>query len=191
MNALAVVEQDPNLKPLIDAMAIRMADEGVPVRSIARVTRLPSEEVYEIIKDAIGRGALVEIPGDDWPAGTTRASRSPFNSTPLDNEEELKFACVRCFKATRLEAAILALLLKRSEATKQQLHTVIEQNRPTEGRDETDPKMVDVLICHLRKKLRGHGIEIETVWGLGYLIPPAGRDTAVAILTAQQITQAA
>jgi DNA-binding response OmpR family regulator len=182
MNALTVVEQDPSIRPFVEAVAIRMADEGVPVRAIARATRVPSDEVYGILRDAVARGAIVDIPKDDWPVGSNRSSRVAFNGTPLQNEEELKFACARYFKATRLEAAILALLLRRSEATKQQLHIVIEQNRPTEGREETDPKMVDVIICHLRKKLRKRDIEIETVWGIGYLITPAGRDKALAIL---------
>jgi DNA-binding response OmpR family regulator len=30
------------------------------------------------------------------------------------------------------------------------------------------PKVVDVYICHLRRKLKGSDFAIETVWGLGY-----------------------
>ena len=30
------------------------------------------------------------------------------------------------------------------------------------------PKVVDVYICHLRKKLADSGFRIETVWGQGY-----------------------
>lgn len=182
MTALSVVEQDPTLKPFADAVAIRLADEGIPVRAIARATRVPSDEVYDLLKDAVATGMLVDLPKDDWPVGSSRSSRTVFNGTSLETEDALKVACARCFKATRLEAAILALLLKRNEATKQQLHLVIEQNRPSANRDETDPKMVDVIICHLRKKLRPHSIEIETVWGIGYLIPLAGRELAIRLL---------
>jgi hypothetical protein len=183
MNALTLVELDPSCVPLLHAVAVRLADEGMPVRAIARSVRLPSEDVYEVIRDAIYRGTITEMPKDDWPIGSTRVSRNAFHGTALDNEDALKFACARYFKATRLEAAILAVMLKRSEVTKQQLHLVIEQNRPGENRDETDPKMVDVIICHLRKKLRKVDIVIETIWGIGYSISSAGRERAVAILT--------
>jgi len=33
---------------------------------------------------------------------------------------------------------------------------------------EPQPKVVDVYICHLREKLKGYGLRIETVWGQGY-----------------------
>lgn len=174
---------------------IRLADEGIPVRAIARGTRLPSAEIYEILRDAIARGAIVEMPRDDWPIGSSRGQRAAFNGTPLEDEAALQFACARCFKATRLEAAILAVLLKRNEVTKQQLHFVIEQMRPGDTRDNnrepTDPKMVDVIICHLRKKLRTPEITIKTVWGIGYLIPHADREKAMNILTHYVATEAA
>lgn len=185
----AVLADQPGFSP--DAgviagqtVAIRMADEGIPVRAIARALKISSSDVYETLRDALAAGSIVEMPKNDWPIGSQRSMRTAFNGTPLEDEEALKFACARCFKATKLEAAILAVMLRRNEVTKQQLHIVIEQNRQTEGRDETDPKMVDVLICHLRKKLKPHKIIIETVWGIGYLIPVAFRDIAVAKLSA-------
>jgi DNA-binding response OmpR family regulator len=186
MNALAqVVSASPTVPPppAAVATAIRMADEGIPVRAIARSVRLPSEEVYEILRTAIELGQLVELPKDDWPTGTSRGQRAVFNNTPLESEEMLQMACSRCFKVTRLQAALLAVLLKRREVTKAQLHLVIEQRRPTENRRPTDPKMVDVIICHLRKKLKQPEIEIKTVWGTGYRIPLVDREKAIAILT--------
>jgi DNA-binding response OmpR family regulator len=33
---------------------------------------------------------------------------------------------------------------------------------------EAEPKIVDVLVCKIRKKLRGSAYQIETVWGQGY-----------------------
>lgn len=176
------VVEEPAPDPAIVAVAVRMADEGIPIRAIARSTRVSSEEVYELLRQAIQSGTIIELPKDDWPAGSTRGTRSPFNGTPLDDEDRLKVACTRYFKATKLEAALLAVLLRRDQATKDQLHRVIEQNRPGEKRDETDPKMVDVLICHLRKKLRPHDVQVETIWGVGYAIPVPSRDKAVRAL---------
>jgi two-component system, cell cycle response regulator CtrA len=46
------------------------------------------------------------------------------------------------------------------------------------GMDEPDPKIIDVFVCKLRKKLAGYGEHhIETVWGRGYALrePPFSR----------------
>lgn len=168
--------------PASSVIAVRLADEGIPVRAIARATRLQSEDVYTILRDALASGQIVELPKDDWPPGSRRNERTAFNGTPFEDDDTLKFACALFFKVTRLEAAILGVLIKRNEVTKAQLHLVIEQNRPSEGREETDPKMVDVVICHLRKKLNPSKLVIKTVWGIGYLMPPADRDRCIKML---------
>ncbi len=166
-----------------DVVAVRLADEGIPVRAIARVVHLPSSEVYDLLRDAIASGVIVELPKDDWPPGSNRNQRGNLQGTPLEQEEALKIACTRFFKCTPLEAAILATLLRRDQATKDQLHNVVENNRPGDrAKGATDPKMVDVMICKLRKKIRPHDILIETMWGTGYLIPPRMREHCVDLL---------
>lgn len=182
---LTVVEPEPAPEPnrSIEAIVVRMADEGVPVRAIARSTTLSSAIIYNILRDAIEYGSIVELPKDDWPSGSARATRTICLPRLLDSEDALRFACARVFRATKLEAAILGVLIKRTEVTKEQLHQVIENNRANqENREPTDPKMVDVLICHLRKKLKVHGVGITTVWGTGYLIEPEIREIVVAML---------
>lgn len=176
------------LPPFNDAhrqIAVRLADEGVPVRAIARSIKVSGEDVYLMLKEAMDSGFLVELPKDDWPPGSRRDNRNALAGTIIDNEDALKFACVRLLKVTRLEAIIFAFLLKRAEATKQQLHHVIEQNRPTENREATDPKMIDVIICRLRKKLKPHDATITTVWGLGYRMEQPDREKVVALLQAE------
>lgn len=39
-----------------------------------------------------------------------------------------------------------------------------------EADDEPELKLIDVMICHLRRKLAGTGIEIVTAWGVGWSI---------------------
>src|SRR5579862_8433162 len=161
------------------AVAVRLADEGIPVRAIARVLAIPSDTIYEMLRTARDQGKLIEMPKDDWPPGSNRRARAVFTGTPLEQEEALVSACARFFKASPLEAAMLATMLRRDQITKERLHTVIEQNRPTQGQVPVDVKMVDVMICKLRKKLRAHGINVETIWGIGYLMSSADRDRTV------------
>lgn len=191
MNALtAVAEQSNALGPitLVDGatVAVRLADEGIPIRAIARALHIPSGELYEMLNDAIAVGTIVELPKDDWPVGSQRTSRTVFYGTPLEHETALVCACARTFKTSPLEAAMLALLLRRNEATKDQLHTVIEQNRPTMGKEPVDQKMVDVMICKLRKKIKPHGVTIDTMWGIGYHMTSENRERCSALLMKAQ-----
>jgi two-component system cell cycle response regulator CtrA len=165
------------------AIAIRLADEGIPIRAIARATSLPSSDIYELLRDAVATGLIVELPKDDWPPGSNRGSRVVFHGTPLEQEEALKIACARKFKTSPLEAGMLALMLRRDQVTKEQLHVVITQKS---GKEDIDQKMVDVMICKLRKKLKPFGLVIETMWGMGYLITPASRELAVQMLVSSE-----
>ncbi len=167
----------------IRPVVVRLADEGIPVSAIARACKIPASEVYEILYDAVGNGTIIEVPKADWPPGSARARRKLPSYDVLADEEQLKFLCSIVFKTTRLQSNILAVLLKRSEVTKEQLHQVIETLRDP-NRDETDLKMVDVIICHLRRKI---GIDpfkvtIKTIWGVGYRMEPDARDRAVQAL---------
>jgi len=182
MSALSVVEPHPSIASFASALAVRMADEGIPVRAIARATRLPSDQVYSALRDAIDRGLIFQIPKDDWPVGSTRETRTPQFPSALSNDDDFLFACAQAYKITRLEASVFAILLKRDMATKEQLHTASEASRPSEHRKTTEPKIVDVVICKLRKKLTPRGIIIETSWGNGYYISPENQAKALAEL---------
>ena len=132
-------------------------------------------------------GVLLEMPRDDWPPGSGRHQRSVFTGTPLEQDSALKHACARFFKASPIEAAMLGALLKKTEVTKAQLHQVIENNRPS-GRDEpTEEKIVDVMICKLRKRLKSANetYTVMTVWGSGYYIEPLVQKAILERLAAE------
>lgn len=181
MNDLALVA---DFDAPVNTVAIRLADEGVPVRAIARCLKMPCEEVYEVLKEARMSGTLIELPKDDWPVGAPRAQRSTLAGTPLANDDDLALAFARCFTVTRLESLVLALMMKRNDVTKEQIHIVIEQNRLRSDQPETDIKMVDVVICHIRRKLKKHGIAIETIWATGYRFSTVERAKVMSALLA-------
>jgi len=65
------------------------------------------------------------------------------------------------------------------------MHQIVEQRRATriDVDDETDVKIVDVVICNLRKRLKPFAIKIDTVWGCGYHLKPAFRQRAAQMLS--------
>jgi DNA-binding response OmpR family regulator len=65
---------------------------------------------------------------------------------------------------SRCEVAFIACLVKLGRATKEQL---LDACAP-----DAAIKVVDVRVSGVRKKLRPHGIEIATIWGVGYEMTP-------------------
>lgn len=71
------------------------------------------------------------------------------------------------FGLTASEAKVLTAISKGNPATKA---TLMNALYPSQIDRPDDPKIVDVFVCKLRKKLESRGIIIETVWGQGYAL---------------------
>lgn len=65
------------------------------------------------------------------------------------------------WRLTDAYAGMMALLCEREYATYDQL--AVAGNVASQG-------AVKVHICYIRKRLRPHGIEIKTLWGVGYYL---------------------
>jgi two-component system, cell cycle response regulator CtrA len=71
------------------------------------------------------------------------------------------------FRLTTHEAEVLAHLMTKQQTTKENLMNALYGLSPDGG---PQAKIIDVFICKLRKKLKPFDIEIETIWGQGYLL---------------------
>ena len=179
---------DEVLTPALDALASRAAEEGVPVAAIARILSSPFAAVMASLQHAVSLGTLIELPRSDWPPNSLKHQRLPAWTAGL-NYADLMFLCRTGFRLTNLEAALMITLLKHERCDKMKLHNVVEQQRFARSSqpnsiDPSDPKMVDVMICKLRKKLKAlnPGLVIETVWGGGYYIDTPAKDIAFSLL---------
>lgn len=180
-------DEVPQLPPGLVPFAVRLADEGVPINVIARGLRQPAENVRESLFDALHSGAIVEMPRADWPPTAKRADRLPTTFEKQISDEDLFEACKRVFKVTGLQATVLSVLIRKDHAEKETIHNAIERKRfsrqsKPHNMDATDPKMVDVVICNLRKKLKLFDIVIKTSWGSGYYMETGDRKKAKALL---------
>lgn len=166
-------------------ITVNAANEGIPIAAIARITNTPFADVAECLQEAQARGALIDMPRPDWPPGIRVKDRYPAVSLPNDND--LQFLCGKAFKLTQLEAGFLVALLRHRQVEKGRLHGVVEHQRQTRSPNDheaTDPKMVDVMICKLRKKLKtiDPALKIETIWGSGYYIEAEMKPRIIAHL---------
>lgn len=77
------------------------------------------------------------------------------------------------WRLTGSETKVFGRLLKAGVATKDAIMATLYRDA---GKDEAEIKIVDVLVCKLRKKLKPFGLEITTVRGLGYVMPQPTKD---------------
>ncbi len=99
-------------------IAIRLADEGVPVRAIARATNIPSAQLYETLTVARMDGRLLSLPRDDWPPGCPRDQRAlQLSRLAAENRDSLMLAIQAIFCLTLQEARLLLLLLQHEQVS--------------------------------------------------------------------------
>ena len=161
-------------------VVLRLANEEVPVNAIARAIQNPSDEVRETIEEAILYGKVLSMPRSDWHP----LQRGNRQVTSDFTDKEILFNCQRIFKLTHLHACFLAVLMKRNEVSKIQLHHIIESCRKQPQNRETDVKMVDVVLCHLRKRIKPFGLVVKTLHSSGYYMIPEMRKKTQDILLA-------
>lgn len=73
---------------------------------------------------------------------------------------------------TTAEERLFHLLAQRQLVTKDAAMAGLYRDL---GKDEADPKIVDVFVCKIRKKLAPYGVGITTRWGQGYELDAATR----------------
>jgi hypothetical protein len=152
----------------VDSLTVRLADEGVPLRAIARATSIPSHDLREHLLDAQADGRLLELPHDDWPPGFPRDQRSlQITRLSVENRSALLLAVRQIFHLTRSQAQLLLALIQNTELARGRLDM---------------GKIVDVHICHMRPLLQAFGISIETLWGYGYQLSADNRRRAMDLI---------
>ncbi len=169
---------------IIAGIATRLADEGIPLRAIARALKLPSEDIREQLHSAIADGNLLEMPREDWDPKVPRNDRLPSRIYGLvDDKDAFCLASKRVFKLTNMQARLLLQLMKRPQVTREQLHS---ESDPLKMKDGTNIKIIDVVVHHIREKLEPHKIVITTWWGKGYFMDPAAKAACARLLDADR-----
>ena len=154
--------------PAVD-FAVRLADEGVPLRAIARATKIPSADIREALYEAQQDGRLLEIPRDDWPPGFPRDQRAlQLSRLVVENKDVLFIAIQQIFRLWSSEVPLLLALIQNPMMSKK--------------RDGMAEKTIDVHICRMRKQLKPFDIDIKTLWGYGYQVSVAHRRKTMNII---------
>ena len=158
----------------VDAIVVRLADEGVPLRAIARATNTPSDQLRTKLREARDEGRLLDLPNEDWPPGFPRDQRAlQLSRMVTQNPEAVTLAANHVFGLTATEVTLLMTLIQSPDVPKERISMA--------------PRTIDVHICHIRKALAPFGIAIGTIWGYGYqLSEPHRRKVMDLILSRVQ-----
>lgn len=152
--------------PRNELFMIRMAAEGIPISAIARVAEVTPALARVTIQGAKARGHIAQMPPEEW-ANPLKIERS---SRDLASDELTALAdSLRPLKLTATEALIAAALMLNGLLTRSELKAVACPNQSVQ------PKIVDVYVCKMRKKLQPYGAAVETLWGRGYRMDDVSR----------------
>ncbi len=75
----------------------------------------------------------------------------------------------RVFKLRPQQAAVLAALLQREQVSHEALALCLPEGW-ADPEERNSDQIVKLHIHNLRRKLKPHGIKIETIWGFGYRV---------------------
>jgi DNA-binding response OmpR family regulator len=159
---------------VIPDIAIRLADEGVPLRAIARAIKMSSDQVRERLQMAQAAGRLLDLPHDDWPPGFPREQRAmQLSRLVMDNRDQLLVVIHQIFGLTPIETGLLLILIQHPSLLKDRVANTMTS------------RTIDVHLCSIRKRLEPHGIQIETLWGQGYQFSPHDRRKVLNLILRQ------
>lgn len=163
-------------------VVVAFARQGVAVDVISRATVVPELQVEDICSRAVETGELFTMPPrkvahsrDSLHQEIARLRDKLEDSQDLVRElraarQSDRFALVGVAHMTPKEAILADALLQSGRVSKERLYHTVYGAHLTQ--DQPQPKIIDVFVCKIRPKLKPHGIEIQTIWGLGYEMLP-------------------
>lgn len=101
--------------------------------------------------------------------------------TVLEDSLGVSLRAPRVLRLSRMKERIFCALYRRGFVERDALMAAMY------GADayNKDPKILDVCICHMRKKCDPVGVEIKNVYGRGYEMPEASRLIVKALYDAE------
>lgn len=82
-------------------------------------------------------------------------------------------------RITPRAARVLHILTFSKRTSKEAMHHAYTNGAESA---EDDEKIIDVQVYHVRKALKPHGIDVETIWGDGYRMTPEAKAAVLALL---------
>jgi hypothetical protein len=181
-----------------DDLIAALCREGMPIAAIARALTIPIPTIQNSVDRALALRQIRRRPLLEWDHDAEVRGLRRRIAELTDEIEELRAARPNMISGgevfanpvaeedvaiygrmkdrldlTAAEAKICLGLMRGGPRTKVAIFNDLYGLRPNEA---PQPKIVDVLVCKLRRKLAAAGLDgaIKTLWGIGYAMDPEG-----------------
>jgi len=154
------------------------ARQGIAISTIARAMAIPADRVTGMCERARENDELQMMPPalPDDPRHAMLAELTNLRAQLDEAQETIRQmidvqkrdvnSYIGVARLTRTEAKIVSTIVRFGRTTKAGIYHAMYGHL---GDDEQrEPKIVDVMISKIRKKLRPVGVEITTQWGVGW-----------------------
>jgi hypothetical protein len=154
------------------------ARQGIAISTIARAMAIPTTRILAMCQRAHENDELQMLPPatPDDPRHSLLVELTNLRAQLDDAQAQLRdmhalnetgaenLMGVAGF--TKMEARVASTVARFGRCTKATIYHALYGHLPDD--EQREPKIVDVMICKIRRKLRPAGIEITTHWGVGY-----------------------
>lgn len=179
------MDQPRETKRLASDVVVAFAHYGIAIETMGRALQLPFDYVSGICQRAINRGNLQRMPpqtADDKRSANLqevvhlRLLLDDARATIRDLSQNARLGAsdlfVGIFDLTKSEAAVLGAIVTRGQLSRLALYDMVFGLRSEN--EQPEPKIIDVFVCKVRKKLKRHApdVAIQTNWGAGYFMSP-------------------
>lgn len=166
--------------PAMVHIMVRLADDGVPIRTIANGFLRTTGDIRAILQAALDRGEMNAMPADDWPVRGSRiaALSEPFDRYPVDI---LGIDVATALMVPPQAARFIATLYLHGKVGRSLMERIISRKgRPSD-------KLMHVIAHRARKALAPIGISFLVHWGAGISMDDRNRDVMRAWLAERGI----
>ena len=156
---------------LTDAIAVRLADEVIPVGAIARALLRDAADIRAVLRRGRSAGALRAMPAADWREDKANQAGPQL---PMEAIEAAALRVQLAIDLTRTESLVVAVLYVTGAATTNALQVA-------SGIVSHDS--LKVTMFRVRAVLKAERIGVATLHGQGYAMAAPDQERLAAILS--------
>lgn len=169
-------------------IAIRLAEEGVPIAVIGRACKLPFGEVEIELKEAVELGRLLQLPMAHWDKNVLAPTAKVASSNTIHEDT---YRLRRRFGLTPNQANLVALLMRRKGLVR---YETLVTSRPRRRRNDEDAENIHRIIganlFWVRQSLSPEGVLIKTYASDGLSMEEPDQQRLINVLYHQPVVVA-
>lgn len=168
-------------------IAIRLAEEGVPIAVIGRACKLPFGEVEIELKEAVELGRLLQLPMAHWDKNVLAPTAKVASSNTIHEDT---YRLRRRFGLTPNQANLVALLMRRKGLVRYETLVTSRPRRRNDEDAENIHRIIGANLFRVRQSLSPEGVLIKTYASDGLSMEEPDQQRLINVLYHQPVVVA-